>query len=79
MNIFKYLFSSSYRKHRWAARHLRLYRTFTILLQSHKIQRMPSILSPLIEAQYTYDVNKGMKGLVRIPKFSDLTGEKLDG
>ncbi len=79
MNIFKYLFSNSYRKHRWAAKHLGLYRRFPVLLQSHKVQRMPMIFPELVEAQYTYDVNKAMKGLVRIPKYSDLTGEKLDG
>jgi len=75
MNIIKYIFSGSYRKHRWAGKHLPLYRALPVLLIAHQIRKKPPIMWGLVEAQYNCDANKAMLKLVEIPKFKEVINE----
>lgn len=77
VNALKYVLSNSYRKHRWAARHLRIYRVFSILLQVHKVRKRPLVMSSLVEMQYQDNINKAMGMLVNIPKFSGVSKKDL--
>ena len=74
MNILLYLTSSSYRKHRWAARHLAFYRANPFLLQIHQIAKTTLVLSRLVETKCYYDY-KGDK--VYIPKFRSITAKEV--
>ena len=78
VNILKYFLSSSYRKHRWARKHLPLYRAFPILLSIHRVQRQPLILGRLVEMQYQDNMNKVMGKLIHIPKYSDVSAKELE-
>lgn len=55
MNIWKYAFSQSYRKHRWASKNLAKYRAMHGWLFSRKVRRvlsMPLVMAGLVERKF---------------------------
>lgn len=73
MDILKNCFSSSYRKRRWAAQHLKVYREDPLLLIVHKVRRNPLVFVKIVKREYEREI----RGLVDIPKFSQISGEDL--
>ncbi len=74
MNILLYLTSSSYRKCRWAGKHLAFYRANPFLLPIHQIARTTLVLSQLVETKCYFDYNEDK---VYIPKFKQISAKDL--
>lgn len=77
MNILQYVFSKSYRKHRWAVRHLAFFRRFLIALRTRQIMKRPPVFPTIVERQYQDNMNKAMGKLIEVPKFKEVSAKEL--
>ena len=76
MEALRYLFSSSYRKRRWAVRHLAEYRALCPRwLFIRKLRRVMN--SPLIFENVVGRMPSGEIGTIVIPKFREITAIEL--
>ncbi len=76
MKKLKYIFSRSYRKHRWASKHLVEYRAlcprWLFIRKIWRVNRRPLIFKIVIEKDTT-----GVERTVIIPKFREITALEL--
>ena len=76
MNILRYLFSSSYRKRRWASRHLVEYRVlcprWLFIRKYRRIMNLPLIFEKVIGRMPSGEI-----GTIVIPKFREISAVEL--